>query len=65
MAALLDRLTHHCHILLMNGDSYRFRQSISARQASLRGIDPGPAARECTEQTEDAKEVDTSKATEP
>ena len=25
--ALLDRLTHHAHILLFNGESYRFRQS--------------------------------------
>lgn len=26
-AALLDRLTHRCHILECNGESYRFRQS--------------------------------------
>ncbi len=26
-AALLDRLTHHAHILLFNGSSYRFRES--------------------------------------
>ena len=30
--ALLDRLTHHVHILQMNGESYRLNQS---RQASL------------------------------
>ena len=30
--ALLDRLTHHVHILQMNGESYRLKQS---RQASL------------------------------
>lgn len=30
-AALLDRLTHHAHILLMNGDSYRFRQTLMQR----------------------------------
>jgi DNA replication protein DnaC len=27
-AALLDRLTHRAHILPMNGDSYRFRESL-------------------------------------
>jgi DNA replication protein DnaC len=30
-AALLDRLTHRCHIFEMNGESYRFRES--AKQA--------------------------------
>ena len=31
--ALLDRLTHHVHILEMNGESYRLRQSRTSRQA--------------------------------
>ena len=26
--ALLDRLTHHAHILTMNGESFRFRESL-------------------------------------
>ena len=30
--ALLDRLTHHVHILTMNGDSYRLKQSAGRRR---------------------------------
>jgi DNA replication protein DnaC len=32
--ALLDRLTHHVHILEMNGESYRLRQSRHRRRSS-------------------------------
>jgi DNA replication protein DnaC len=31
-AALLDRITHRCHIFEMNGESYRFRESMRARK---------------------------------
>jgi len=31
-AALLDRLTHRCHIFEMNGESYRFRESMKAKK---------------------------------
>lgn len=31
-AALLDRLTHRCHIFEMNGESYRFRESMTAKK---------------------------------
>jgi len=31
-AALLDRLTHHSHIFDMNGESYRFRESMNKRK---------------------------------
>lgn len=32
--AMLDRLTHRAHILEMNGDSYRFKQSLRAKEAT-------------------------------
>jgi DNA replication protein DnaC len=30
--ALLDRLTHYAHILTMNGESFRFRESIGKKR---------------------------------
>jgi DNA replication protein DnaC len=30
-ATLLDRITHRCHIFEMNGESYRFRESMKAK----------------------------------
>ncbi|MCL5057656.1 MAG: ATP-binding protein, partial [Actinobacteria bacterium] len=33
--ALLDRLTHQCHILLMNGESYRFRQCMKRQEEGV------------------------------
>jgi DNA replication protein DnaC len=30
--ALLDRLTHHAHILTMNGESYRFKECMSKKK---------------------------------
>jgi IstB-like ATP binding protein len=39
--ALLDRLTHHVHILQMNGDSYRLSQS--KRRSHRASSDTPPA----------------------
>ncbi|WP_212974650.1 ATP-binding protein, partial [Bacillus sp. J14TS2] len=33
-AALLDRLTHRSHIHLLNGESFRFRQSMKQRESA-------------------------------
>jgi DNA replication protein DnaC len=33
-SALLDRLTHRCHILEFTGESYRFRQSLQRQTDS-------------------------------
>jgi DNA replication protein DnaC len=38
-AALLDRLTHRCSIFEMNGESYRFRESMKNKKR--KGGDPG------------------------
>jgi DNA replication protein DnaC len=42
LGALLDRLTHHCHILEFMGESVRFRQSQT--QHALASSDPQPLA---------------------
>ena len=39
-AALLDRLTHRCHLLQFRGDSYRFRESLARASTDDRSPHP-------------------------
>lgn len=34
-SALLDRLTHHAHIILFEGESYRFRESLASKDKEV------------------------------
>ena len=56
--ALLDRLTHHVHILTMNGDSYRLRQSAGRRRAAA-------AREEQNQATAETVDSDTGEITDP
>jgi DNA replication protein DnaC len=42
--ALLDRLTHHVHILEMNGESYRLKQARDRRREAIEADTDAPAA---------------------
>ena len=34
-SALLDRLTHHAHIIVFDGESYRFRESLASKEQEM------------------------------
>lgn len=48
--ALLDRLTHHVHILPMNGESYRLTQSTARRRMASKAASAGADADERIDQ---------------
>jgi hypothetical protein len=50
-SALLDRLTHRCHILEFTGKSYRFRQSLQRQAGSAESL-----AEDNDEEAEDSSE---------
>nr|WP_279326696.1 ATP-binding protein [Bacillus kexueae] len=56
MTALLDRITHRSHILLLNGESYRFRQSMSKRKMEK---DSTPHAGVCVSRPPRARNTNT------
>jgi DNA replication protein DnaC len=55
--ALLDRLTHHVHILEMNGESYRLKQARDQRRNTIKTDTDVPAA-EATTVDPETGEVD-------
>jgi DNA replication protein DnaC len=50
-SALLDRLIHRCHILEVNGESYRFKESIRRKKSKEKSTQPTQKRSETAEES--------------